>query len=102
MYQSAHLPIVGTDLFEAVQVRLSAQQRRHASGAERETEKAPLTGRIFDPVDNPLSPSFSRGRSGRIYRCYVSALLQQGTTGKSPTPQRVPAAALEHMLSTTF
>ena len=100
VHQGAHLPIVDTELFGAVQERLSAQQRRHAGAGERRTEKAPLMGRIFDAVGQPLSPSFSRGRSGRVYRYYVSASLQQGAAGKSPTLQRVPAATLESMLST--
>ncbi len=72
-----HEAIVSQDLFNAVQERLDAQKRRQTEGTP-EHPRAPLTGRIFDADGHPMSPTTARGRSGRSYRYYVSAPLQQG------------------------
>ncbi|MGI9492542.1 MAG: recombinase family protein, partial [Geminicoccaceae bacterium] len=91
--------IVSSELFEAVQHALDAQTRRHAD-CRNPVEHAPLTGRLFDADGQRMSPTFSYGRGGKLYRYYVSAPLQQG---KRPTSddqiiRRVPAAALEDQL----
>ena len=72
-----HAAIVSQDLFDAVQARLDAQKRRRDTGTP-EQPRSPLTGRIFDAAGHPMSPTTARGRSGRSYRYYVSAPLQQG------------------------
>jgi FtsP/CotA-like multicopper oxidase with cupredoxin domain len=72
-----HAAIISQDLFDAVQARLDAQKRRNAEGTP-EQPRAPLTWRIFDVDGHPMSPTTARGRSGRSYRYYVSAPLQQG------------------------
>lgn len=93
-----HPAIVDTDLFEAVQARLSAQARR--SGATGTGTRAPLTGRIFDADGQPMSPTTAIGSSGRRYRYYVSAPLQQGVRqSRTDMIQRVPAPAIEDMLA---
>ena len=99
IHQGAHQAIVDADLFGTVQQLLTAQRRRHGKGTERRTGKAPLCGRIFDARGEPMSPTFSRGRSGRLYRYYVSASLQQGKAGPADgAVRRVAAAPLEEML----
>ncbi len=94
-----HLPIVDAALFDAVQQKLDANQRRHEAGKDQAT-RAPLTGRIFDGDGQPMSPSFTRGKRGQAYRYYVSAPLQQG---RRPADKdgihRVPGPALESMVS---
>jgi hypothetical protein len=46
-----------------------------------------------------MSPAFSRGSSGRLYRYYVSASLQQGRVIKADdTIRRVPAVAIERLM----
>jgi site-specific DNA recombinase len=89
-----HAPIVTSEIVEAVQARLDAQIRRHALGTE-EHPRAPLTGRIFDAEGFPMSPTTARGRSGRSYRYYVSAPLQQGRGGDlvAPNPPRKSRSA---------
>ena len=100
VHQGAHQAIMDAEVFEAAQQRLAAQRRRHGQGAERRTEKAPLTGKIFDAHGGPMSPTFSRGRSGRLYRYYVSASLQQGKAAFTECAlHRVAAAPLEELLT---
>jgi len=64
--------------------------------------RAPLTGKLFDAEGAPMSPTFSRGKSGRRYRYYVSASLQHGGTDPERSGmRRISATALESILSET-
>lgn len=76
-----HAAIVSQDLFDTVQARLDAQKRRQSDGTPEKPRSA-LTGRIFDADSHPMSPTTARGRSGRSYRYYVSAPLQQGRSAE--------------------
>ncbi len=96
-----HPAVIGTDTFEAVQQQLDANVRRHAQSRNR-VARAPLAGRIFDAEGEPMSPATAYGKTGKLYRYYVSAPLQQGR----PRPgnvddnvRRVAAAAFEARLS---
>ena len=61
--------------------------------------KAPLTGRLFDAAGEVMSPAFSRGRSDRVYRYYVSASLQQGgAKDNCDIVRRLPAPAIEKIV----
>ncbi len=75
-YPGAHLPIVDRQVFDAVQAKLEVARVRRAS--PKSESEALLTGRIFDADGQPMSPTYSQGASGRRYRYYVSAPLQQG------------------------
>jgi hypothetical protein len=78
---------------------LDANVRRHEARSERVT-RAPLVGRIFDGDGQPMSPSFTRGKRGQVYRYYVSAPLQQGRRqADDPGIRRVPGPVLEAKLS---
>jgi len=100
VHPGLHEPIVDAELFEAVQTQLDGNARRHAAGRDHVT-RAPLTGRIFDADGQPMSPTFSYGRKGKLYRYYVSAPLQQGQRRQENDDviRRVPAAALEAKLA---
>lgn len=92
-----HPPIVDLALFDAVQEMLD----QNGSGRRSKGEpggRAPLAGRIFDAAGHPMSPSFSRGKSGRTYRYYVSAPLQQGAKAHGDHPSRLSAPLLEKAL----
>ncbi|MDT9601076.1 recombinase family protein [Sphingosinicella rhizophila] len=98
-YPGVHTAIVDAELFDAVQSKLNANAREH--GANRVT-RSPLRGRVFDAAGNPMSPAFSHGQSGKLYRYYVSAPLQQGATHKPRNEQlrRIPASNLERLVTT--
>ena len=94
-HEGLHPAIVDATLFEAVQEKLDANARRHGARSDRVT-RAPLIGRIFDGDSQPMSPSFTHGKRGQVYRYYVSAPLQQGRRqANDPGIRRVPGPALE-------
>lgn len=100
IHEGQHDAIVDEDLFAKVQMQLNLHARRRSTVEHHQTAKAPLTGKLFDGNDEPMSPTFSRGRGGRVYRYYVSASLQKGG---APTDnsivQRVPAPAIEKLIN---
>ena len=86
-------------MFDAVQAKLDANARRHNARSGR-VAHAPLTGRIFDIDGQPMSPSFTHGQRGQVYRYYVSAPLQPGRRdGDGGAIRRVPGPALEALIS---
>jgi len=94
-----HEAIVDTELFEAVQAQLDENSRRRKATG-KSVAGSPLAGRLFDTDGQPMSPTFAYGRSGKLYRYYVSAPLQRGAK-KDPgdaAPRRVSAATLESRL----
>ena len=94
-----HAAIVETALFDTVQAKLDTNARRHNARSGR-VARAPLTGRIFDIDGQPMSPSFTHGQRGQVYRYYVSAPLQPGRRdGDGGAIRRVPGPALEDLLS---
>ena len=90
-----HDAIIEQPLFKEVQQALLHRSRRRRSTREK-VARSPLAGRIFDSAGNPMSPTFSYGARGKLYRYYVSAPLQQGRRStESETLRRVSAAKLE-------
>ena len=77
VHDGGHPAIVPSELFAAVQTMLDGNARRHRSKRTRAAAHR-LTGRLFDASGHPMSPTFSHGASGKVYRYYVSAPLQQG------------------------
>jgi len=98
VYPGEHSRIIDEALFHRVQQMLDRNARRHRGADERRTMKAPLTGKLFDAAGEPMSPTFSRGASGRVYRYYVSASLQQGGTDDATITRRLSAPAIEKVL----
>jgi hypothetical protein len=98
VHQGSHAAIIEQKLFDEVQQRLSSQARRHKAAGDERTAKAMLTGRLFDAMDEPMTPTFSQGRSGQLYRYYVSASLQQGGRCDDRVT-RLPATAFEKLVS---
>ncbi|MFM5893516.1 MAG: recombinase family protein [Novosphingobium sp.] len=101
VHQGEHQPIVDAKLFERVQQHLAANRVTRNAAAERRTERAMLAGRLFDASSEPMSPAHSRGNSGRLYRYYVSASIQQGAR-KNGELHRVAASAIEQLTATTL
>ena len=103
VHKGEHEAILEEELFERVQRMLDANARRHRAAPERRTTRAPLTGKLFDAQGEPMSPTFSRGKSGRSYRYYVSASLQQGRRpGSDEVIRRLSAPAIERVISDTL
>ena len=100
IHEGEHEAIVDAELFNQVQAKLDAQVRRHSTRAARRTIKAPLTGKLFDASGEPMSPTTSRGKSGRSYRYYVSASLQQGSRASDREfVQRLSANEIEKVIA---
>lgn len=80
---------------------LAAQTRRHHTSSQSRVTKAALTGKLFDATGEPMSPTFSQGRSGKLYRYYVSASLQQGAKYcDDGVIRRLPAPTIEQIVAT--
>lgn len=94
-YPGIHEPIVDRSLFDAVQKQLDLGNRRTQAEA-RTAARSALTARVFDADGTPMSPSFSRGRTGKLYRYYVSSTLQTGSQrAREDKLRRVSARELE-------
>jgi len=107
VHAGEHLAIVDEHLFGRVQLHLDANARRHRAKRASSSTRAILTGKLFDAHGEPMSPTTSRGKSGRAYRYYVSGSLQQGRgrqdykNGANKGDQitrRLPALAIERTL----
>jgi DNA invertase Pin-like site-specific DNA recombinase len=100
VHQGEHKAIVDDELFDRVQQMLDGNARRHHVAADHRIAKAPLTGKLFDVAGEPMSPTFSRGKSGRSYRYYVSASLQQGAASHGDgVIRRLSAQAIERVIT---
>ncbi len=102
-YPGAHPAIVDQALFDKVGAMLDANARRQESRRDH-VVRAPLVGRLFDCDGQPMTPTFSHGARGTVYRYMVSAPLQQGRR-KAPADnavRRVPAEAIERLARVTL
>jgi site-specific DNA recombinase len=84
--------ILGRDLFDAVQAKLSEKATNHQ--AARTKSEALLAGRIFDDRGNRMTPSHAR-KGGIKYRYYLSSALLQGAAERAGSVRRLPAAEVE-------
>ncbi|RDC59080.1 DNA-invertase [Alteripontixanthobacter maritimus] len=99
VHEGGHAAIVHQDLFDQVQQHLDGNARRHRAKAGRRKVVAPLMGKLFDAAGEPMSPTTSRGKSGKRYRYYVSASLQQRTRPADETSlQRLSALEIERVV----
>ncbi len=98
VHPGMHEAIVDEELFEAVQQSLD-QQASRPRGKDGQIAPARLTGRIFDADGHFMCPTSARGRSGKLYRYYVSSPLQRGSTMERTSPRRPAAADLEEHIS---
>jgi hypothetical protein len=91
----AHAPILGRDLFEAVQGKLAAQavERR----CRLRGSPAVLSGRLFDDRGNRMTPSHTN-KDGARYRYYISQAVLQKKPQASGLVSRVPAAEIEALV----
>lgn len=99
-YPGSHPTIVEPEIFDAVQVLLASHRREWRERPLRSAAMA-LRGILFDVDGSPMSPSFTHGKAGRVYRYYVSAPLQQGRSVKPGVDaiRRVPAHEIEGLVA---
>ncbi len=91
-YPGEHVAIIGSDLFDAAQAKLTANLHRRRSS--RSHSEALLTGRLYDDRGNRMSPTHAV-KLGLRYRYYVSTMLVQGRRSEAGSVPRVPASELE-------
>jgi hypothetical protein len=91
-FPADHAPIVGNDLFEAVQSVLSENLNRRDLRKGR--SEALLLGLLFDDRGNRMSPSHAV-KKGVRYRYYVSSPVAQGRKEDAGSVHRVSASGIE-------
>ena len=91
-YPGEHEPIVGVDLFNAVQAKLD--ENRRGARERRQGSNALLLGKLFDDRGNPMTPSYAI-KKGVRYRYYISCVLAQGRKEEAGTVKRVAAEEVE-------
>jgi site-specific DNA recombinase len=94
VYPGQHEAIIDQDLFDRVQDKLAinGHKTRGSVSASGRT-RSPLSGRVFDTDGNRLTPSHTRGKSGKAHRYYVSTTSREATAHGSGW--RLPASAFE-------
>jgi site-specific DNA recombinase len=95
LHSGEHEPILGRDLFKAVQAKLAA----NTVGRQVRLKGSPaiLTGRIFDDRGNRMSPTHSN-KLGVRYRYYVSHAILQKRKAEAGSIARVPAPDIEKLV----
>jgi site-specific DNA recombinase len=93
-YPGEHDAIITQAQWDAVQAILKINPRVRINRS-RNTTAPLLRGLIFDSDGNAMSPSHSRGRSGKRYRYYVSQALLKGPMQERPAIARLPAGQIE-------
>jgi site-specific DNA recombinase len=93
-YPGEHNAIITQAQWDAVQAILKVNPRIRINRS-RNTTAPLLRGLIFDSDGNAMSPSHSRGRSGKRYRYYVSQALLKGPMQERPAIARLPAGQIE-------
>ncbi|MCZ8140263.1 MAG: recombinase family protein [Acetobacteraceae bacterium] len=93
-YPGEHDAIITQAQWDAVQAILKINPRIRINRS-RNTTAPLLRGLIFDSDGNAMSPSHSRGRSGKRYRYYVSQALLKGPMQERPAIARLPAGQIE-------
>ena len=91
-YPGEHPPILDRDLFDAVQIRLAAQTT--ATGFRRSPSDALLTGRLFDHLGRPMTPSYAV-KAGVRYRYYTSRRGTGSSGADAASLVRVSAPDIE-------
>jgi site-specific DNA recombinase len=88
-FDGQHEAIVDRALFDQVQAMLASHRRTRTT---RQRAISPLLGKLFDAAGRRMSPTYSRGARGSVYRYYVSS----SAAGKRLA--RVSARTIEALL----
>jgi site-specific DNA recombinase len=91
-YPGEHQQIVPREVFDAVQAKLAAQAA--AVGYRRSRTDALLTGKLYDPLGRPMTPSHAV-KGGVRYRYYISRRTAEPAQGSAAPILRLPAPDVE-------
>jgi DNA invertase Pin-like site-specific DNA recombinase len=93
-YPGEHDAIITQAQWDAVHAILQVSPRVRVNRT-RNTTAPLLRGLIFDSEGRAMSPSYSRGRGGQMYRYYVSQAVLKGGATERPAIARLPAGEIE-------
>jgi hypothetical protein len=93
-YPSEHAAIVTQAAWDAAHAVLQVNPRVRINRTRNATVPL-LRGLVFESDGRAMSPSYSRGRGGRMYRYYVSQAVLQGGGTERPEIARLPAGEIE-------
>ncbi|SPH24306.1 DNA-invertase hin [Defluviimonas aquaemixtae] len=93
IHDGQHSAIIEPDLWEAVQMQLTAEARKLRTRKAADT-RSPLCGKLFETGDR-LTPSHSKTRAGTRLRYYISHRLVTRSGEAGVTGWRLPAEELE-------
>jgi DNA invertase Pin-like site-specific DNA recombinase len=96
-YPGEHAAIVEESLWEQVQAILTTNRIERTNG-ENDREPSPLAGLLYDARGERMTPTHAT-KNGTRYRYYVSRTLLTGGGRDAVRGQRIPAAALEAVVS---
>jgi site-specific DNA recombinase len=97
VYPGEHEAIVDAELWAAVQRGLAESRADRRLGGNA-SHPSLLAGMLTDPTREPMVPTHAN-KAGRRYRYYVSNGLITGTRQDHADALRVPAAALERVVT---
>ena len=98
-YQGEHQGIIDISLFEQAQAVMVAN---HINRQHYDPKKSLLSGKLYDDKGNAMSPSWSTGCSGKIYRYYVSQAIIRKEPSKLGKIGKVSLPQLENFIDSWF
>ena len=93
-YPGEHEAIIETAQWDAVHAILQVSPRVRRNRSRCDTP-ALLRGLLYGSDGRAMSPTHARGRSGRVYRYYVSQAVLKGGAAEGPAIPRLPAGEIE-------
>ncbi len=103
VHAGLHEPIVGRDMFDAVQAKMKSLARAHHERPVR-AQPGALLGKLFDANGEPMGPTFAYGKQKQLYRYYMPVSWQTRRKGQrgDGVQGRISADALEAFLVSTL
>lgn len=101
-YPGGHPAIIDATVFDHAQILMGAQTRRNRATG-RAVSTMPLRGLVFDAAGRPMTPVFTHGARGQVYRYYVTSGLQRGRRTRDDADNaRASAPAIEALVQSVL
>lgn len=94
-YKGEHKGIISEELFNKVQ---EVMQNNKNVRNKYEPYKSLLAGKLFDDKGNYMSPSWSRGQYGKVYRYYISQAIIKHEPDKIGKISKVSLKEIEKVI----